>query len=107
MNLILCDGAKLTVNSSENGIDGSNCNLTIYGQILGTGELEVNGRGDSSTSSGIFVSSCDVTINGGSVYASGEYGISAGTVTINGGSVTASGTFGISPPRATLPSAPA
>jgi hypothetical protein len=109
VHLILCDGAKLTVNG---GINCSGYNLTIYAQSAGTGALVVaNGSSNdgifannlainggkvtaSSDSKSAICSNIDITINGGSVTANGtSNGLFAGngSVTINGGAVTASG----------------
>lgn len=113
--LILCDGAKLTINpSSGDGIDLDGKDLTIYAQSSGShkgkliiksdglgislgGNVTING-GDISvtptTSDGIF---CDhFILNGGTVTVdspSTSSGIFAqGGVTINGGKVSATGT---------------
>ena len=105
VNLILCDGAKLT---AERGIITSGNTLNIYCQKEGTGELVAYGTA-SSKSAGIGGNTAGlgqagpggtVTINGGVITAvgGGQYaGIggtkanSGGTVTINGGTVTATG----------------
>lgn len=42
--LILCDGAKLTINGMINCNTGSGYNLHIYGQAEGNGQLEVTGN---------------------------------------------------------------
>jgi len=111
MHLVLCDGASLTINSSDYAIDAYN--LTIYGQTQGTGTLNanstnntciyaeydnitINGGNVSATSSdgtGLCAQTGNITINSGNVEASGDYGIyaSQGNVTINGGNVEASG----------------
>ncbi len=66
VHLILADGAKLTINSDLDGIfiDGT---LNIYGQTLGTGNLDVT----SNYGSGIFANNGDININGGKVTADG------------------------------------
>ena len=113
--LILCDGAKLTINpSSGDGIDLDGKDLTIYAQSSGShkgkliiksdglgislgGNVTINGGDISVTptsSDGIF---CDYFIlNGGTVTVdspSTSSGIIAnGGVTINGGKVSATGT---------------
>ncbi len=123
INVILCDGATLTVNnSSGHAVNCSNA-LTIYSQSAGTGTLNatttkqsydgiradghitINGgivNASSANHNGIYASDGNVTINGGVVTAtagSGTFsrGIYAkGNVTINGGIVTAIGTeYGI------------
>lgn len=107
VNLILCDGAKLTV---EEGITVANSNsLTIYGQSEGTGELyarcsymyAVIGGDGKDDAEGNYLSNKagTITINGGKVTARGDgVGIgsyksseAAGTLTINGGIVNATG----------------
>ena len=101
--LILCDGAALSINASDNSyafhILGAP--LSIYGQTQGTGTLSV-----TNTGNGINVNH-GITINGGTVIATGKYsnGIDinqGGTLTINHGTVTASGRSGIYIDQATL-----
>lgn len=113
--LILCDGAKLTINpSSGDGIDLDGKDLIIYAQSSGShkgkliiksdglgislgGNVTINGGDISVTptsSDGIF---CDhFILNGGTVTVdspSTSSGIIAqGGVTINGGKVSATGT---------------
>ena len=105
-NLILADGAKLTVQGpgSERhaGIEVLEGNaLTIWGQDGGTGELNATG-GDLSAGIGGCYESANglVTINGGQVTATGDWGaagIGGGSggagreIIINGGQVTAAG----------------
>ncbi|MBE6382650.1 MAG: hypothetical protein E7049_06525, partial [Lentisphaerae bacterium] len=107
VNLILADGAKLTVRVSENykaGIlvanDGTTVNtLTIWCQSGGTGELVVSGGFFAAGIGGDYTTSnCgSVTIYGGAVTATGNYGAgigggtggAGGDVAINGGSVVA------------------
>ena len=101
--LILCDGAALRINASDNSyafhiLDAP---LSIYGQTQGTGTLSV-----TNTGNGINVNH-GITINGGTVIATGKYsnGIDinqGGTLTINHGTVTASGRSGIYIDQATL-----
>ena len=115
--LILSDGAALNVdadNSSGDAFyssyDGS---LTIYGQAQGTGTLSVTNTGEAITvnnniivNGGIIVATSTgnsvgihiyeggiLTVNRGTVTATGGYGISVhnATLTINGGSVMATG----------------
>ncbi|WP_029073259.1 DUF6273 domain-containing protein [Kandleria vitulina] len=86
VNLILCDGACLTVSSgSLKGIYVGGYSLTIYAQSTGAsmGELKVNTKSDSIRSH-----RGDVSIIGGSVDAHGEIKAVYGTVNISGGSVT-------------------
>ena len=88
-HLILCDGAKLTINSSYDGVlyDSGAYNLTIYAQSSGShaGKLIIN-----SDNAGIdYCASGNVTINGGNISInSGGYGICCSQLTLNGGVVT-------------------
>ena len=120
MNLILCDGAKLTINNTNgNAIESLDetetiTTLTIYVQEYGTGQLvatatssnnynmykaiqtenlTIYGGVISATGGthGIYASS-NIVINGGTVTANGnDWGIQGDVVTINGGNVTANG----------------
>ena len=103
-HLILADGAKLTANASgwRAGVEVSSGNtLFIYGQTLGTGELEARGDNCGAGVGGNDGETCgSVTINGGVVGAYGGLkgaGIGSGwlggcgSITINGGRVTAVG----------------
>ena len=109
VNLILADGAHLEVTVASGYKSGLNVasgnSLTIYAQANGTGRLDATGA--SSISSGIGGNSgqvCgSVTINGGTVTATGGTGIGSGydigsdvggTVIINGGRVSATGASG-------------
>ena len=87
-HLILCDGATLAVTNGNGNAIKVDYDLFIYGQTNGTGVLDANG-----SHSGI-AGDCDITINGGTVVATGENsgGIcAADSVTINGGTVNADG----------------
>lgn len=116
LNLILCDGAKLTINNADgNAIKSLDetetiTTLTIYVQEYGTGQLvtnaaiqteniTINGGVISVTSgdAGIYAPSNDIVINGGTVTASAPNGdaIVGYNVTINGGIVSATGNGGI------------
>ena len=75
VHLILADGAEMNVNGGFGLYEG---NLTVYGQVNGTGALNV-----SSSIWGYY----NLTINGGRVMA--ENGIRAGIFSINGGYVKA------------------
>lgn len=98
VNLILCDGAKLT---AEKGIGAPNAKITIYGQSDGTGELIATATTSYNAGIGASGSSgATIVINGGIISATGAnngagigggYNGSAGSVTINGGTVTATG----------------
>ena len=93
VKLILCNGAKLTVNPMfGEGIKiYENKTLEVYAQskeISTMGELSTQ---SSSDGYGI-KSEGNLTINGGNVKAEGRYGINSyGNLTINGGNVKAEG----------------
>ena len=104
VHLILADECSLTVNGGINV--GSDNSLTIYGQAEGTGALSAEG-GENSLSNqagiggGPGQSGGAVTINGGTVNATGYHGAgigggaadlaggAGGSITINGGTVMA------------------
>ena len=88
VNIILADGKTMTVNSPNDCINNNAYALTIYGQVLGTGTLNV--AGDQC---GISTNSGPITISGGTVTATGNNGICSGSgaITISGGTVTATG----------------
>ena len=89
-HLILCDDGTLNASSIKNGIS-CNGSLTIYGQSGGTGSIVAWNTVGSSD--GINVKG-DLTINGGTVNATGQYrgiDVSTGSVTINGGTVNVTG----------------
>lgn len=94
-NLILADGAKLTVNTNDDVVINTSGTLTIYGQTDGSGKINATGSG-----SGKCFNAQRLTINGGQVIANGgewayTFYINNG-VTINGGYVyTASECYGI------------
>ena len=109
VNLILCDGAKLTVTGSKSGISVLRGSLTIYAQSTSDnmGQLEVTSTGtvgirmqknltinggkiEAQGSQGIFSQDADITINGGNVTADGGIFFNTGNnLTITGGNVTA------------------
>ena len=92
VNIILADGKTMTVSGESDGIYGYSGSLTIYGQTLGTGTLDVTG-----SDYGICNDGGNVVIRGGTVNATGTYqnGIFAnGNITITGGKVTATGSNG-------------
>ena len=113
INLILADGAHLTINNSYECLYVQDGSLNIYRQSGGTGILTVastgnhgiyakvnvniyggniHATGGSSDGSGIYAGS-SVTIAGGTVNTTGNKGIdSNGSVTITGGIVSAYGT---------------
>ena len=88
VNLILCDGATLTINSGSTNALQVEGNLTIYAQSGGSGALKT-----STTSSGIHANSNgNITINGGNITTSSSNGpgiSTIGDITINGGTVNA------------------
>ena len=107
-HLILCDGAMLTINQTNNcyGIECGG-NLFIYGQSVGNGTLTVSALGvglntnndlninggiinaTSTTSDGINAVK-NITINRGNVTAHGyDDGIRGANIIINGGTVKA------------------
>ena len=84
VNLIIKDGAKLTVNGYING----NINLSIYGQANQTGQLVVNSTEDAiSNINTLEVHSCQVTATSSSGSCGGFFNI--GTFNVYGGSVDA------------------
>lgn len=97
VNLILCDGKKLTVNG--NIADGSatpTYSLSIYAQSEGTGELEVN-----TTANEYSFRFKGLSINGGTVTASNTEGtvgqvlFVSDNLNIYGGKVNATSTSGV------------
>ena len=103
-NLILVDGASLTVQGGGNaaGIDvRPGETLNIYAQRLGTGRLTATGgQYGAGIGGGYWANGGTVTVNGGVVTAQGGNGGAGigggfrgagGTVTVNGGAVTATG----------------
>lgn len=97
-NLILADGYILTVTEGVAVTDPSS--LTIFGQENGTGTLTATGVDDAAGIGGIYGKSGPITINGGTINATGDDdggagigasdGNSCGNITINGGTVNAS-----------------
>ena len=107
IRLILTDGAKLTANGLDDKvgiqISGEGNFLTIYGQTAQTGQLEANGgERAAGIGGGDLGSGSNITINGGTVTATGTFGAGIGGgfegsgshITINGGIVTATSTYG-------------
>lgn len=90
-NLILCDGATLTINNTNNtGINATSSTLNIYGQSAGTGTLNVT----SELWEGINAAS--ITISGGNITAQSNSSIAIdGTngATIDGGNVSATSRY--------------
>ena len=85
MNLILCDGATLTVNSSTT----FNCNkLNIYSQSTGANMGNLNANGVTQCI-GLNIAGGKVTLNGGNNHCSlsVESGDDSG-LTVNGGDIT-------------------
>ena len=98
VNLILADGYTLTASQGIT-VDGSN-SLTIYGQTSGTGTLKATTNNAAAGIGGLYAAGGTITINGGTVEATGGGGAAGiggglggagGTITINGGTVTATG----------------
>ena len=120
VNLILADGYTMNVGTSDsnrvsgNGINGFK-NLTIYGQALGTGALNVYASGQALLQHNITINGGNITANSSAddaIYASNDLIINSGTVnatadetngiyttnniTINGGNVNTNGkSYGI------------
>lgn len=104
VNLILADGANLTINGGISVLSGNA--IIIWGQSGGTGKLTANG-GTRQTGIGSHndAAAGNITINGGNITANGGAGKDlsaptaiggarngkAGAITINGGNVTANG----------------
>ena len=96
VNIILTDGALLSVGCVAGWFDDKDDNLTIYGQEFDTGRLETNPSDAGQVHSGIGGRMKSVTIHGGYIKArsaDGGAGI-GGTVNIYGGHVTAIGGMG-------------
>ena len=98
VHLILADGASLDAAQGVNV--GAGNSLTIYGQSGGTGKLTATGGGFQAGIGGNSNQSGTITINGGTVTATGGDGgagigggkeAEGGTITINGGTVNATG----------------
>ena len=100
-HIILADGGKMNIGSSEDpiyddntrGIIGTDATLTIYGQANGTGELNEYTRGYNGDA--ILVG--DLTINGGKITATANGEDACGlralnNLTINSGVITATAT---------------
>ena len=91
VHLILCDGANLTITSTDNYGLIFDTNASIYVQSGGSGRLNINSRDNAFKNSG---NNSAICINGGeiSVVSSEGVGIySYGEVIILGGNVTATG----------------
>ena len=92
INLILGDGATLTINGTLRFPYGKS--LNIYCQSGGTGRLVISGN---RSGGGVLhvISSSTLTINGGIVEAtntnSDGYGFNSGTLVMNGGTATFTG----------------
>ena len=86
VHLILCDGAKLTINGT---LQAGNYNLYIYGQGKGDGKLNVT----NSNNHAIYGSSADgkvIEIHGGEITAAATgYGLYAKGIKVYGGKLTA------------------
>lgn len=98
-NLILADGASITI-VGDNGIVVYG-NLNIYGQSESTGSLNINAKGDYDTDGsgdGIYAENGNIVIVGGAItinaYHNGITTENIGNITITGGKVTANGSKG-------------
>ncbi|MCQ2127854.1 MAG: hypothetical protein MJZ08_00265 [Bacteroidaceae bacterium] len=105
VNLILADGAKLTVTGDVNNagiqVSGEGYSLTIYGQDNQSGQLITTGTSYAAgIGGGTKGNGSNITINGGAITATGDNyaaGIGGGNngdgsnIIINGGKVTANG----------------
>ena len=90
VHLIVCDGAHLTVSSSEKAIEAYKY-LTIYGQIQQSGTITANGDNGNY---GIYAQH-DIIINGCNVTATGDDAIKAQyDFIMNRGTVNATSTTG-------------
>ena len=96
INLILCDGASLTINATDE--DAIHCltgnlTLTIYVQSQGTGQLVATASSSNNYNMYKAIQTQNLTIHGGVINATGgTHGIYAGSnIVINGGTVTANG----------------
>lgn len=95
VNLILADGAVMTVNATND--DGiyifENSSLTIYSQSTGSSKGKLIAQSEYDNGISINASTSSLTINGGEVTAKGKAGadgiqIRAGNMTVNSGQVT-------------------
>lgn len=95
IHLILCDGAKMTVNCNifKYAIQIQTGSLTIYAQSTGSSMGELIATASKSGCDGIDADG-SITICGGNITATGYYGIYAtGSVTIHSGQVNATGSY--------------
>ncbi len=97
VNLILADTGSLTASSGIT-VSGNSNSLTIYGQENNFGKLTANASSNSAGIGGTNgASGNNITINGGTITATGNWGAGIGgghggagsNITINGGTVTA------------------
>lgn len=100
VNLILCDGATLTVSSgiAIGSEDNPNSGLTIYGQQNQTGALTVNGGSINIKYSSLTVNGGVLTANGSNtgetctaIQIAGANLKTSSSMTVNSGKVTATG----------------
>lgn len=90
VHIILCDGKTMTVDGNgSHALWSPFGNFYFYGQNGQTGTLNATGRIDAADNN-----AGNVTINGGNVTATGDYGISAYGLIINRGTVNATGNDG-------------
>ena len=95
IHLILCDGAKMTVETNNDNVIGvSGYSLTIYAQSMGSSMGQLEAKTTSYGGKGICATG-NITICGGQITATGgNFGIFAGkNVTICGGQITATGGY--------------
>ena len=110
-NIILTDGAMLTIDASETGnegikagTNGSSGTLNIYGQSGGNGTLNISARQDG-ISAYVTVNIYGGTVNVSSAFGSAIYTPGSSGITITGGTVSATATgsgYGISAPFGTV-----
>ena len=93
VHIILCDGKTMNVDGgSSEALWCSPGNFYFYGQSGQTGTLNTTGR---ISANGTDANVGTITINGGIINATGDYGIDGyNLVAINGGIVTATGSEG-------------
>ena len=98
VNLLLCDGAKLT--AEEGIVVPKDATLTIWGQKEGSGVLIAEGLDNAGIGGYVSEDAGEIIINGGTITAIGGYysagiggtsGTSVKSITINGGTILAEG----------------
>ena len=98
IHLILCDGAKMTVNCNtfNDAIQIQTGSLTIYAQSTGNNMGQLVATANTYGNNGITADG-SITICGGNITATGYRGIyaSTGNITIHSGEINATGNYGI------------